>query len=34
MIVEVRAADQIQAKQMIKTLYGGAMIIGDSVYRV
>ena len=33
-IVEVRAVDQIQARTMIRTMYGGATIIGDSVYRV
>ncbi len=34
MLVEVRAIDQIQAKQMIKSLYSGALIVGDNVYRV
>jgi len=34
MLVEVRALDQIQAKQMIKSLYSGALIVGDNVYRV
>ena len=34
MLVEVRAIDQIQAKQMIKSLYAGALIVGDNVYRV
>jgi len=34
LMVEVRASDQIQARTLIRTLYGGATIIGDSVYRV
>ena len=34
LVVEVRACDQIQARTMIRTLYSGATIIGDTVYRV
>ena len=33
-VAEVRAADQIQARQMLETLYGRGTIIGDCVYRV
>ena len=32
--VEVRAVDQIQAKSLIRSMYSGATIIGDHVYRV
>ena len=34
MTVEVRAADQIQARTLIRSMYSGATIIGDAVYRV
>lgn len=33
-IAEVRAVDQVQAKQMLETLYGRGTILGDCVYRV
>ena len=33
-IAEVHAADQIQARQMLETLYGRGTIIGNCVYRV